>query len=196
MDETARLSTSRGWQGTTTRDIAAAADIATGTLFNYFSTKEDIAAALMDAAIEAGAREFLSRRRGDEPLEEDLFRFIWTALRQMQAYKSFLGDAIRDVFNPLARSVGEEGGQKIRKAHLELLRQVLADHGRPWLSPVSLQIYWALFLGILAHWSADESPHQEDTMALLDQSTRVFVASITHDASAGKQSPTAKEGRP
>ena len=38
------LFVSQGWQNTTTRDIAVAAGIATGTLFNYFATKEGIAA--------------------------------------------------------------------------------------------------------------------------------------------------------
>jgi AcrR family transcriptional regulator len=41
------LFVSDGWQHTTTRGIAVAAGIATGTLFNYFPTKEAIAAALM-----------------------------------------------------------------------------------------------------------------------------------------------------
>src|SRR3954469_16365051 len=40
----------RGFEETTTRDIARAAKIATGTLFNYFATKESIVESLVTEA--------------------------------------------------------------------------------------------------------------------------------------------------
>ena len=39
-----------GFEATTTRDIARASEIATGTLFNYFDTKEAIVSALLGSA--------------------------------------------------------------------------------------------------------------------------------------------------
>jgi Tetracyclin repressor-like, C-terminal domain len=41
-----------------------------------------------------------------------------------------------------------------------------------------MQLYWTLYLGVLAYWAADASPNQEDTLALLDQSLKLFVASL------------------
>jgi hypothetical protein len=41
---------------------------------------------------------------------------------------------------------------------------------------VTLQLYWTLYLGVVAYWAADDSPHQEDTLALLDRSTKLFAA--------------------
>jgi hypothetical protein len=49
-------------------------------------------------------------------------------------------------------------------------------HGFPDLSPVTLQVYWTLYIGVLVFWAADKSPKQEDTLALLDQSLTMFVA--------------------
>ncbi len=43
-----------GFEAATTRDIAAAAGIAAGTLFNYFPAKEAIAMALVAEALEGG----------------------------------------------------------------------------------------------------------------------------------------------
>ena len=43
------------------------------------------------------------------------------------------------------------------------------------LTPVASQMYWTLYLGVLAHWINDKSPKQEDTLALLDQSIAMFV---------------------
>jgi hypothetical protein len=41
-----------------------------------------------------------------------------------------------------------------------------------------MQLYWTLYLGVFAYWAADESANQEDTLALLDQSLKLFVASL------------------
>ena len=38
-----------------------------------------------------------------------------------------------------------------------------------------LSTMFLLFCGVLAHWVNDRSPKQEDTLALLDQSLRMFV---------------------
>ncbi len=54
--------------------------------------------------------------------------------------------------------------------------QELRDRlGEP-LSAIALQLYWTLYTGVLTFWSDDKSPHQEDTLALLDQSLQMFVA--------------------
>lgn len=46
-----RLFASQGFEPTTIRDIAAEADIALGSFYNYFQTKEEVLAALLDAAL-------------------------------------------------------------------------------------------------------------------------------------------------
>jgi len=46
VDAARRLFAANGFDATTTRAIANAAGIATGTLFNYFATKEAILACL------------------------------------------------------------------------------------------------------------------------------------------------------
>ena len=49
LDVAVKLFRSNGYEATTTRDIAVAAEIATGTLFNYFPTKEAIVGSLVEA---------------------------------------------------------------------------------------------------------------------------------------------------
>lgn len=46
-----RLFASQGFEPTTIREIAAEADIALGSFYNYFQTKEEVLAALLDAAL-------------------------------------------------------------------------------------------------------------------------------------------------
>ena len=62
---------------------------------------------------------------------------------------------------------------------------IAARHGHSTApSPTALQLYWTLYTGILAFWSTDASPRQEDTLALIDDSLSMFVAWLSRQPSA------------
>jgi AcrR family transcriptional regulator len=175
----ANLFAAEGWHQTTTRGIAQAAGIATGTLFNYFSNKEGIAAALVADALARAGEEFCAGRTGQNSLEADLFSWIWSGLRGLREFRGFLAPALETIFSPLARPSPNSPGDAIRVDHLELMQSVVTAHGFPLSLPaVTVQLYWTLYLGVFAYWAADESPGQEDTLALLDQSLKLFAASL------------------
>ena len=172
LEAASRLFRNNGWEATTTRDIAAEAGIASGTLFNYFQTKEAIAATLVSDVLTV-------QPEGAASLEEELFSLIWSGLRSLRKLRGFLAAAAETIFSPLARKSGESPGDSIRVSQLETMQRLAAAHGYATpLSPVTVQLYWTLYLGVFSFWAADESPHQEDTLALLDQSLKVFVASL------------------
>jgi AcrR family transcriptional regulator len=168
-----------GWQNATTRAIALEAGIATGTLFNYFPTKESIAATLIAEAMASAGAAFRAGRREDDSLEADLFLLIWSGLRSLRDYRNFLGLAAETIFSPLARQTLDSPGDTIRVDHLELMHSILISHGFPSALPaVTVQLYWTLYMGVFAYWAADDSPGQEDSLALLDQSLKLFVAAL------------------
>ena len=183
LETAARLFRTSGWDNTTTREIAAAAGIATGTLFNYFPCKEAIAAALVAEALEKSEDDFARGAHDDASLEEDLFRFIWSGFKRLRDYRSFLAPALETVFSPLARSSPERSGDAIRVRHLETVERIVAAHDTGPLRAVTLQLYWTLYLGVFAYWAADASPRQEDTLALLDQSLKLFLAALERGGS-------------
>src|SRR6187200_1084517 len=79
-----RLFAEKGFDDTTTRDIAIAAGTATGTLFNYFPTKEAIVACMAVEALD-GTLENVVVDAGDiETLEEALFALIAGSLRKLK----------------------------------------------------------------------------------------------------------------
>jgi AcrR family transcriptional regulator len=174
-----KLFARNGWDGTTTRDIAAAAEIATGTLFNYFQSKEAIVAALMTEALEKTRTEFDAGRAQGRSAEEDLFSFIYTGLKRLRKLRKVLASAAETIFSPLVRSSRESAADSIRVAHLEMVERILSTHAVPIPIPfVAMQLYWTLYLGVFAFWAADDSPNQEDTLALLDHSLKVFIGSL------------------
>jgi hypothetical protein len=72
--------------------------------------------------------------------------------------------------------------ERVRIEHLEHVAALLGQHGFDNVSTITLHLYWTLFLGVLAYWCRDESPNQEDTLALLDQTLRLFVASLSRQS--------------
>lgn len=172
----ARLFAKEGYDNATTRGIAAKAGIATGTLFNYFESKEAIVAALISEAVSRAQQEI--QKRDDETLEEELFTFIWTELSALGEYRKFLAQAAETILSPLRRHSHESAGESIRTNHLEAVEQILVSHGVATPTAVTMQLYWTLYLGVFAHWATDDSPKQEDTLALLDQSLKLLVAAL------------------
>ena len=49
-------------------------------------------------------------------------------------------------------------------------------------------MYWLLYTGVLAFWTKDASVKQEDTLALLDQSMKMFVAWLNAQATSESDS--------
>lgn len=168
------LFAAQGFEGTTTRDIAAAAGIATGTMFNYFSSKEAIVASLAAEAL-VGLRGSVGPGEGeDSTFEEDLFAFVAAGLRKLKPIRKHLPAVLGTTLSP-ARAQADEASGFLRVSHLEAVAELARRHGLGELPAVALQIYWSLYTGLLLFWAGDTSPRQEDTLALLDHSVEMFV---------------------
>lgn len=97
-----------------------------------------------------------------------LFSLIWSGLRGLRELRRFLGPATETIFSPLAPQSPGSPGDAMRVDHLELVEAILTSHGIPAPRPaVTVQLYWTLYLGVFAYWADDDSPGQEDTLALL-----------------------------
>lgn len=185
------LFTSQGFAATTTRDLAKAAGVANGTVFNYFPSKEAAATALVEDAFARAHETFESTATGSTTLDEDLFRYVATGLRELRPFRSFIRAVLDASLGPIARP--PPGEDSARSRHLEAAHELTLKHGHEELSPLSLQLYWTLYTGVLTFWSEDASPHQEDTWALLDQSLRMFVGWLGAGGD-GLKAPETKSG--
>lgn len=186
-----------GLEQTTTRDIATAAGIASGTLFNYFPSKEALAMTIVADALDHAREDYASRLRGTESLEEALFLHIITGLRRLEPYRTSMIPILERAMSCFAPSPENTDADRVRRDHLEVVADILVHQGRredgaapqpataletktPATDPdfVLMHLYWSLYLGVLAFWSRDESEHQEHTLAVLDQSMQLFVAAL------------------
>ena len=174
LEAARQLFAENGFEAATTRDIARKAGIGTGTLFNYFCTKEAIVAALAAEAVAATEKEMAHNGPQGDSLEEDLFGFIAASLRKLKPMRQQLPFLFETSLNPLSFD-GNEDAQSLRVLHLETVSQLSRKHNVPEVSPVAMQLYWSLYTGLLLFWANDKSPRQEDTLALLDHSMEMFV---------------------
>ena len=168
------LFTMRGFEATTTRDIAQASDIAVGTLFNYFETKEAIIATLTTQAMVVVCEELERKPPDVELFEEALFYFISSGLKKLQPLRKQLNALVETTLSPLV-SVASQDANSIRVLHLETISKLAREYGIGDLPPVALQLYWTLYTGVLVYWANDQSSKQELTLALLDQSLAMFM---------------------
>lgn len=172
----------KGYAGTTTRDIAAKAGIATGTLFNYFPNKEALAMVLIGVSLDKAAVDFEKSDHRGESAEEDLFAFIMAGLRRMEPHRAYVAPAFESTLSPFAMSDTADAGARIRSTQVERVAELLGNRGMDisaGASFLTMHLYWTLYMGIVAFWAQDESPHQEDTLAMLDQYLQLFVASLS-----------------
>jgi AcrR family transcriptional regulator len=174
LEASQRLFAEKGFEATTTRDIAQAAGIASGTLFNYFATKDSIVACLASEAIDGAYADFERRIRDAESFEEDLFAYVAAGLRKLKPLRKHLPLLLQTSLSPLVDTQQDEAAA-LRVTHLETVARLAAQHGHGELSSVALQLYWTLYTGVLVFWANDKSPKQEDTLALLDHSLHMFI---------------------
>lgn len=174
LDAAAELFRSEGFEATTTRDIAEGAGVASGTLFNYFPTKEAVLATLVSDALSRRGKKRAEEQHAS--LEEALFAHAAESLRLLKPYRKHLRALLETALSPLSNGDGDEEGASLRTGHLErvmeLSRRHKVDGG---MTPTVLQMYWSLYLGVLAFWMNDGSRKQEETLALLDQSMEMFA---------------------
>ena len=188
LEAARQLFAASSYEATTTRDIADAADIANGTLFNYFASKEAILTSLVAEAITKVHSDFDNRTLDDGSFEEGLFTFVAAGLRKLKPWRKQLPALVETALNPLAAKPLDDG-QSLRLSQLEGIARLAKRHGYGELSAVAFQLYWTLYTGLLMFWAQDRSPKQEDTLALLDESLSMFTGWLQ------RSSPSEKERR-
>ncbi len=167
-----------GFEAATTREIATAAKIAAGTLFNYFPTKEAIAVALAAEAMAQAHGDFEAHRPG-ESLAEDLFALIAVELRHLKPLRPLLKAVLEAALGPTVQAGSSPEGESIRLGHLAVAERLIAQRYRNAVSsPVVMSLYWTLYTGVLAFWAGDNSPGQEDTLAVIDHYLKAFAGSL------------------
>lgn len=155
----------RGFGATSTRDIAHRAGIASGTLFNYFDSKEALARAIIDGALDEGVEAYGNGQRTTDSVAEALFALIVRQLHALEGLESAVEGALGSIV----------GAWDTSAAHVEAAATILARDGADagW-SEMAIRLYRVVHGSIIAFWLRDASPAREDTLAMVDRLTRML----------------------
>jgi len=168
-----------GLEGTTTREISRRAQIAEGTLFNYFKTKEDLALYFFQKETDDLIKWFRANKRLQKaPLPEKLFGVIHRQLEYIEPYEDFIGAVFCRSLQPTSSlSPLSFDSLELRLKYLRFIREILAEAEEsgdiPRVGDLGAYAVGLFYLGIVAFWLQDGSRGKQKTLALLDRALTV-----------------------
>jgi AcrR family transcriptional regulator len=171
----------RGLDAVTVDEIASAADVGKGTIYDYFATKESIVVAFM-ADLEARmAPTIASFRPAEEPVGRILANYILLHFRLKEPYHAFVRVFLAQMFMNTERflpSMVEM--QQYIDPPLQSLFGALQERGA-LRADIDLQqlilSFKTMHLGLTALWAVEGPPFQQTTQAV-HQQTQFFTEGI------------------
>jgi AcrR family transcriptional regulator len=171
----------RGLDSVTIDEIAVAADVGKGTIYNYFSTKEDIVVAFM-ADLEARMAPKIARfRPGKRQVHRALADYILLHFRLKEPYHAFVRVFLAQMFLDTERFFPYMVEmQKYIDPPLQTLFDSLKERGdiRADIEiPQLILSFKTMHLGLTALWAV-EGPPFEQTAHVVRQQMQFFTEGI------------------
>jgi AcrR family transcriptional regulator len=169
-----------GFEVTTMRDIARAANVATGAAYYYFPSKESIVSAYYDQVQRSHAEQVREAWRGTSGLRERLGVLLHLKLEILKDDRRFLGALFRytgEPHHPL--SVFGKASETQRAQSMALFREAIAGAGlNEELRQMLPAVLWLGYLGILLALIHDETEEQKKTHRFVDSTLDLLVQAM------------------
>lgn len=180
---TVELMTQHGFDGTTMKQIARAAELGDATIYKYFPSKEKLVMAYFEQAV-ADALEQMSRTKGQDSftLQERMQLLIDSLLEILLADREFVAVARRLIERTPMLLLGEAlpGKLALKAAFIQMLEQaettgeIAACGFKPSLAGLTADYVYA----VIAYWLRDDSDAFGNTTQMVDLSLGVLVLAL------------------
>jgi AcrR family transcriptional regulator len=171
----------RGFERATMREIAQAAQVATGAAYYYFDSKEAIVMAFYQRAQEELRPEVERALKTSRTFEARVRAIVSTKLTYFGPNRALLGalSAHADPSHPLSpfseetRAVREEDvagfARAVDDSRVRLPRQI---------APYLPRLLWLYQMGVILFWVYDSSPGQRRTDVLLEKTLKMMALTL------------------
>jgi len=175
-----RLFQRRGFDATTTKQIAHAAGIAEGTIFNYFPTKEEIALFFFEQEVEHAITAVRANKRlARASLDEKLFALLQYQFEYLGKHERFIWAALLEALRPGSPLAFSARALSMRARYLGFVEELIASSlhrgNRTQIQAWAAQAFWIYYMGALLYWLNDKSPGKQNTIAFVDRSLKAGV---------------------
>ncbi len=180
LDAALGLFRTKGFDDTTMRDIAAKAGVANGAAYYYYPSKDAIVMAFYQRTFDEMRPKIQKMLEAPGGLEGRMRELIRLKLEHFGPNRGVLRGILRngaDPKHPVSPFSAET--KALRDMEIGWFRKLLADEGVRVPSDLEAhvpEVLWALHIGVLFFWIADDSPRQAHTMRLLDQGMSTVTA--------------------
>ena len=160
----------RGFEKTTMRDVAKAADVALGAAYYYFPSKEALVLAYYTTT-QAEHTELARRAMtGMTDLRARLGAVVHTKLDVLARDRKLLGVLFKSVGDPTdPLSIFGEASKQVRDDSIAIFDDALEGSGLDASTrALTARAIWSLHMGLLLYFLHDKSPKQTKTRELAD----------------------------
>lgn len=159
----------QGYQKTTLRDIASAAEVSLGLTYRYFARKEELVAALYER-LTVETEEAIAELP-TMALAARFAKALGLCLERLGPHREALGALFGTSLDPASElSVLGEGSASIRQRAWTTYLQLVTGASDPpskKQAPELATLFYAVHLNVILFWLQDRSPGQERTQQLL-----------------------------
>jgi len=157
LDSAKAVFAERGFQQATVEEIANRAELAVGTLYRYFQSKEEMYVSLLFEAMEM-FRQNIEAARASEAAPDEQLRAVWRFfydfyVQQPESYLAFMflhNEGLRDVISPeVLDEINQRAGENFRLVGQIVQAGVEAGIYRPVDSRGVVDVLWSLLMGLV-----------------------------------------------
>ena len=169
LDTAIALFVEKGYEATTMRDIAAAADCSLGLAYRYFARKEELVLALYKNFSEE-SEQYIYQMPG-APLADRFYQAMEYKFGQLRPYREMMGAMFGAMMNPnsgvaiLGSSTGD-----IRDRSLDAFKLIVTGAKDAPREPAATHLATLFYSGhllMILFWLYDRTPEQRATYELL-----------------------------
>jgi len=163
----------KGYDQTSMREIAGAAGVATGAAYRYFASKDAIVMAFYRQTFDQMRPKIEALLQQPGRLEDRMRELIRIKLNCFRPSRPVLRGIVKNGADPKHPvSPFSQESKPLRDMEIGWFRQMIVEEGiglpKEFESHIP-EVLWALHMGVIFFWIADDSPRQSQTMRLIEQ---------------------------